>query len=275
MREIGHFVGGKEVKAPPAGSATCSTPIPARSRPGLPWRHRRRSGAPLRPQPQRSCLGGTNASGVRAVLFRFLELLNRTSTASRPSLLRTWQTSRRQGRHPAPGSKVGRIRLRHPAPDQGRIQRGSRPRHRTFTRCGQALGVVAASRRQLPGHDPDVEVAPALACGNAFILSRRKRPFRADGLAALPGRGRTAGRCAQRRQWRQEAVDALITDRRVKAVGFVGSSPIAEYIYATAARLESACNVLGGAKNHMIIMPDADMDQAVDALIGAGLRLLV
>ena len=62
----------------------------------------------------------------------------------------------------------------------------------------------------------------------------------------------------------------MLNDRRVKAIGFVGSSAIAEYIYATGCANGKRVQCFGGAKNHMIVMPDADMDQAVDALIGAG-----
>ena len=66
------------------------------------------------------------------------------------------------------------------------------------------------------------------------------------------------------------AVDALLDDRGIAAISFVGSTPIAEYIYARGAAAGKRVQALGGAKNHMIIMPDADMNQAVDALIGAG-----
>jgi malonate-semialdehyde dehydrogenase (acetylating)/methylmalonate-semialdehyde dehydrogenase len=68
----------------------------------------------------------------------------------------------------------------------------------------------------------------------------------------------------------KEAVDALLEDERVKAIGFVGSTPIAQYIYATAAAHGKRAQCFGGAKNHMVIMPDADLDMAADALIGAG-----
>jgi malonate-semialdehyde dehydrogenase (acetylating)/methylmalonate-semialdehyde dehydrogenase len=68
----------------------------------------------------------------------------------------------------------------------------------------------------------------------------------------------------------KEAVDAILDDPDIKAVGFVGSTPIAQYIYERAAQTGKRCQCFGGAKNHAIIMPDADMDQAVDALIGAG-----
>ena len=62
----------------------------------------------------------------------------------------------------------------------------------------------------------------------------------------------------------------MLTDPGVQAVGFVGSSAIAEYIYATAAAHGKRAQCFGGAKNHMIVMPDADLDQAVEALVGAG-----
>src|SRR5919107_3616809 len=68
----------------------------------------------------------------------------------------------------------------------------------------------------------------------------------------------------------KEAVDTLLKDARVKAIGLVGSSSIAEYIYSTGTAHGKRVQCFGGAKNHMIVMPDADMDQAVDALIGAG-----
>lgn len=68
----------------------------------------------------------------------------------------------------------------------------------------------------------------------------------------------------------KEAVDALIEHPDVKAVSFVGSTPIANYIYETGARRGKRIQALGGAKNHMVVMPDADVDQAVEALVGAG-----
>src|ERR1700678_4821598 len=67
-----------------------------------------------------------------------------------------------------------------------------------------------------------------------------------------------------------QAVDAILDDPDISAVGFVGSSPIAQYIYERAAAAGKRAQCFGGAKNHAIVMPDADMDQTVDALIGAG-----
>jgi malonate-semialdehyde dehydrogenase (acetylating)/methylmalonate-semialdehyde dehydrogenase len=71
----------------------------------------------------------------------------------------------------------------------------------------------------------------------------------------------------------KDAVDAILDHPEIMAIGFVGSTPIAQYIYARGCANGKRVQCFGGAKNHMIIMPDADMDQAVDALIGAGYGL--
>ncbi len=136
----------------------------------------------------------------------------------------------------------------------------------------QPLGVVAGiTPFNFPAMIPMWKFAPALACGNAFILKPSERdpsvPMRLAEL--LVEAGLPAG-VLNVVNGDKEAVDALLTDPRVKAIGFVGSSAIAEYIYATGCAHGKRVQCFGGAKNHMIVMPDADMDQAVDALIGAG-----
>jgi malonate-semialdehyde dehydrogenase (acetylating)/methylmalonate-semialdehyde dehydrogenase len=111
----------------------------------------------------------------------------------------------------------------------------------------------------------------ALACGNAFILKPSERDpspslFMADLLkqAGLPDGVFNVV------QGDKVAVDALLTHPDVKALSFVGSTPIAQYIYETGAHHGKRVQALGGAKNHMVVMPDADIEQAVDGLIGAG-----
>lgn len=136
----------------------------------------------------------------------------------------------------------------------------------------QPLGVVAGiTPFNFPAMIPLWKAGPALACGNAFILKPSERdpsvPLRLAELfieAGLP-----AG-VFQMVQGDKEAVDAILTHPDIQAVGFVGSSDIAQYIYSTAAAHGKRSQCFGGAKNHMIILPDADLDQAVDALIGAG-----
>ena len=134
------------------------------------------------------------------------------------------------------------------------------------------LGVVAGiTPFNFPAMIPLWKAAPALACGNAFILKPSERdpsvPLRLAELfleAGLP-----AGVLNVVNGGR-ESVDTLLEDPRVAALGFVGSTPIAAHVYATAAAHGKRAQCFGGAKNHMIVMPDADLDQAVDALIGAG-----
>src|SRR5438046_2221690 len=136
----------------------------------------------------------------------------------------------------------------------------------------QPLGVVAGiTPFNFPAMIPLWKCAPAIACGNAFILKPSERdpsvPMRLAELmidAGLP-----AG-ILNVVNGDKEAVDTLLTDPRVMAIGFVGSSAIAEYIYSTGCANGKRVQCFGGAKNHMIVMPDADMDQAVDALIGSG-----
>ena len=110
----------------------------------------------------------------------------------------------------------------------------------------------------------------ALACGNTFVLKPSERDpsaslFMADLLtqAGLPEGVFNVV------HGDKEAVDALLHDPRVAAVSFVGSTPVAEYIYATGCANGKRVQALGGAKNHLVVMPDADLEQAVDALIGA------
>ncbi|QUH01048.1 CoA-acylating methylmalonate-semialdehyde dehydrogenase [Saccharopolyspora erythraea] len=136
----------------------------------------------------------------------------------------------------------------------------------------QPLGVVAGiTPFNFPAMIPLWKAAPAIACGNAFVLKPSERdpsvPLRLAELfieAGLP-----AG-IFNVVNGDKTAVDAVLTDPRIQAVGFVGSSPIAEYIYSTAAAHGKRAQCFGGAKNHMIVMPDADLDQVVDALVGAG-----
>ena len=136
----------------------------------------------------------------------------------------------------------------------------------------QPLGVVAGiTPFNFPAMIPLWKAAPALACGNAFILKPSERdpsvPMRIGEL--LLEAGLPAG-VFNVVNGDKEAVDAILDHPDIKAVGFVGSTPIAHYIYSRAAAAGKRCQCFGGAKNHAIIMPDADMDQTVDALIGAG-----
>ncbi len=110
----------------------------------------------------------------------------------------------------------------------------------------------------------------AIACGNCFILKPSERdPSSTLFIAALLKEAGLPDGVMNVVNGDKVAVDVLLTDKRIKAVSFVGSTPIAEYIYSTATANGKRCQALGGAKNHAIVMPDADMDNAVNQLLGA------
>ena len=135
----------------------------------------------------------------------------------------------------------------------------------------QPLGVVAGiTPFNFPAMVPMWMFPVALACGNCFILKvSEKVPSASLILAELLKEAGVPDGVFQVVHGDKEAVDAILHHPGIAAVSFVGSTPIAKYIYETAARTGKRCQALGGAKNHMIVMPDADLDQAVDALMGA------
>ena len=135
----------------------------------------------------------------------------------------------------------------------------------------QPLGVVAAIMPfNFPAMMPLWHVGPALACGNAVVLKPSERDPSVPLMLAelLLEAGLPAG-AFQVVNGDKEAVDTLLDSEIIQAVSFVGSTPIAQYIYSRATANGKRAQCFGGAKNHMIVMPDADLDQAADALIGS------
>ncbi|MEP7282628.1 MAG: aldehyde dehydrogenase family protein, partial [Rubrivivax sp.] len=135
----------------------------------------------------------------------------------------------------------------------------------------QPLGVVAGvTPFNFPCMVPCWMFPVALACGNAFILKPSERdPSAAVFMAGLLHDAGLPDGVFNVVQGDKLAVDALLAHPDVQAISFVGSTPIAQHIYETGARHGKRVQALGGAKNHMVVMPDADLDQAVDALIGS------
>ncbi|WP_295530261.1 CoA-acylating methylmalonate-semialdehyde dehydrogenase [uncultured Thioclava sp.] len=136
----------------------------------------------------------------------------------------------------------------------------------------QPLGVVAGiTPFNFPAMIPLWKMGPALSSGNAMILKPSERtPSTALMLAEIAQEAGLPDGVLQVINGDKEAVDTILDHETVQAVGFVGSTPIAQYIYGRAANNGKRAQCFGGAKNHMLIMPDADMDKAADALIGAG-----
>ncbi|PWG17539.1 CoA-acylating methylmalonate-semialdehyde dehydrogenase [Salibaculum griseiflavum] len=136
----------------------------------------------------------------------------------------------------------------------------------------QPLGVVAGiTPFNFPAMIPLWKLAGAIVCGNAMILKPSERvPTTALMLAELCSEAGVPAGILQVVNGDKEAVDALLDNETIQAVAFVGSTPIAHYIYSRATANGKRAQCFGGAKNHLVIMPDADLDKAADALVGAG-----
>ena len=136
----------------------------------------------------------------------------------------------------------------------------------------QPLGVVAGiTPFNFPAMIPLWKMGPALASGNAMILKPSERvPSTSLRLAELLQEAGLPDGVLQVVNGDKEVVDAILDNDTIAAVGFVGSTPIAQYIYGRACSNGKRAQCFGGAKNHMIIMPAADLDKAADALVGAG-----
>jgi malonate-semialdehyde dehydrogenase (acetylating)/methylmalonate-semialdehyde dehydrogenase len=273
MREIGHFIGGSEVKGtsgrfgdvfnPNTGEVAAKVALAKHAE----VEHAIAVAAKAQP-----AWAATNPQRRARVMMKFLELVQKEYD----DLARLLSSEHGKTFADAKGDiqrglEVVEFACGIPHLLKGEYSESAGPGIDLYS-TRQALGVVAGiTPFNFPAMIPLWKCAPAIACGNAFILKPSERdpsvPMRLAEIfidAGLPPGILNVV------NGDKEAVDALLTEPRVKAVGFVGSSAIAEYVYATACAHGKRAQCFGGAKNHMIVMPDADMDQAVDALIGAG-----
>jgi len=273
MREIGHFVGGKEVRGtsgrfgdvfnPNTGDVQARVAFASKSEVEQ---------AIANAEAAQPAWASTNPQRRARVMFKYLELVQKDAD----NLARLLSSEHGKTLADSKGDiqrgvEVVEFACGIPHLMKGEYTEGAGPGIDLYS-MRQPLGVVAGiTPFNFPAMIPMWKFAPALACGNAFILKPSERdpsvPMRLAEL--LLEAGLPAG-VLNVVNGDKEAVDALLTDPRVHAIGFVGSSAIAEYIYATGSAHGKRVQCFGGAKNHMIVMPDADMDQAVDALIGAG-----
>lgn len=273
MREIGHFVGGKEVKGASGRSGDVFNPNTGEVQARVAFAAKSEvEQAIANADAAQPAWAATNPQRRARVMFKFLELIQK-DVENLAKLLssehgKTLADSKGDIQR---GVEVVEFACGIPHLMKGEYTEGAGPGIDLYS-MRQPLGVVAGiTPFNFPAMIPMWKFAPALACGNAFILKPSERdpsvPMRLAEL--LVEAGLPAG-VLNVVNGDKEAVDTLLTDPRVKAIGFVGSSAIAEYIFATGSAHGKRVQCFGGAKNHMIVMPDADMDQAVDALIGAG-----
>jgi malonate-semialdehyde dehydrogenase (acetylating) / methylmalonate-semialdehyde dehydrogenase len=273
MREIGHFIGGKEVAGGSGRFADVFNPNTGevQARVAL-AKHSEVEHAIALAQAAQPAWAGTNPQRRARVMFKFLDLVQKEFDSLAALLSsehgKTVPDSRGDIQR---GLEVVEFACGIPHLMKGEYSTAAGPGIDLYS-LRQPLGVVAGiTPFNFPAMIPMWKFAPAIACGNAFILKPSERdpsvPMRLGELmieAGLPPG------ILNVINGDKEAVDTLLTDQRVIAVGFVGSSAIAEYVYATGCANGKRVQCFGGAKNHLIVMPDADMDQAVDALIGAG-----
>src|SRR5271154_6807857 len=273
MREIGHFIGGHEVKGASGRFGDVFNPNTGEVQAKVAFaKHSEVKHAIAVAEAAQPAWAATNPQRRARVLMRFLDLAQREFD----SLARLLSSEHGKTFADAKGDiqrglEVVEFACGIPHLLKGEYTESAGPGIDLYS-MHQPLGVVAGiTPFNFPAMIPLWKCTPAIACGNAFILKPSERdpsvPMRIAELfikAGLP-----AG-VLNVVNGDKEAVDTLLTDKRVKAIGFVGSSSIAEYIYSTGTAHGKRVQCFGGAKNHMIVMPDADMDQAVDALIGAG-----
>jgi malonate-semialdehyde dehydrogenase (acetylating)/methylmalonate-semialdehyde dehydrogenase len=214
----------------------------------------------------------TNPQRRGRVMMKFLDLVNREMDALADLLAREHGKTIADAKGDIQrGVEVVEFACGIPHLMKGDYSEGAGPGIDLYS-IRQPLGVVAGiTPFNFPAMIPMWKFAPAIACGNAFILKPSERdpgvPMR---LAQLMIEAGLPAGILNVVNGDKEAVDAILDDPDIRAIGFVGSSAIAEYIYSRGCAAGKRVQCFGGAKNHMVVMPDADMDQAVDALIGAG-----
>ena len=214
----------------------------------------------------------TNPQRRARVLMRFVDLLNRDMDKLAEALSREHgKTLPDAAGDVQRGLEVVEFCIGAPHHLKGEFTDSAGPGIDMYS-MRQPLGVCAGiTPFNFPAMIPMWMFAPAIACGNAFILKPSERdPSVPIMLAQLLEEAGLPKGVLQVVNGDKEAVDAILDHPVIQSVGFVGSTPIAAYIYERASATGKRAQCFGGAKNHMIIMPDADLDQAADALVGAG-----
>ena len=273
MRTIGHLIGGKTIGGGSGRFADVYQPMTGevQARVALASRAEVRE-AVENAKAAQPAWAATNPQRRVRVLMKFLELVARDNDAMAELLAREHGKTIPDAKGDIfRGVEVVEYAIGIPELMKGAYTEGTGLGIDSYS-MRQPLGVVAGiTPFNFPAMIPMWKFAPAIACGNAFILKPSERdpgvPMR---LAELMLEAGLPPGILNVVNGDKEAVDAILDDADISAVGFVGSSSIAQYIYARAAAAGKRSQCFGGAKNHMIIMPDADMDQSVDALVGAG-----
>jgi malonate-semialdehyde dehydrogenase (acetylating) / methylmalonate-semialdehyde dehydrogenase len=273
MREIGHFIGGEHVGASGGRSGQVFNPatgevdatVALASKEDL-------ASAVENAKKAQPAWAATNPQRRARVLMKFVDLLHRDMDKLAEMLSREHGKTIPDAKGDIiRGLEVAEFGIGAPHLLKGEYTEGAGPGIDLYS-MRQPLGVVAGiTPFNFPAMIPMWKFCPAIAAGNAFILKPSERdPSVPMMLAELMLEAGLPAGILNVVNGDKEAVDAILDHPDIMAIGFVGSTPIAEYIYGRGCSNGKRVQCFGGAKNHMIIMPDADLDQAANALIGAG-----
>jgi len=273
MKELTHYINGEHVKGtsgrfadvynPAIGEVIAKTPLASAAEMDI---------AVKAAEAAQPAWAATNPQRRARVLMKMVDLLNRDMDKLAAALSEQHgKTLPDAAGDVVRGLEVVEYCIGAPELLKGEYTDGAGPGIDMYS-MKQPLGVTAGiTPFNFPAMIPMWMFAPAIAAGNAFILKPSERdPSVPLMLAELFEEAGLPKGILQVVNGDKEAVDAIIAHETIQSIGFVGSTPIAEYIYAGGCAAGKRVQCFGGAKNHAIIMPDADMDNVVDALIGAG-----
>jgi malonate-semialdehyde dehydrogenase (acetylating)/methylmalonate-semialdehyde dehydrogenase len=271
--ELYHFIGGKRVKGtsgrfgdvywPMTGEIAARVPLASANEVRMAVENAKAA------QPT---WAATNPQRRARILVKFIDLVARDNDRLADKLAREHGKTIADAKGDIQrGIEVVEFACGVPHLAKGEFTEGAGPGIDIYS-MRQPLGVVAGiTPFNFPAMIPMWKFAPAIASGNAFVLKPSERdPSVPLMLAELLTEAGLPPGVLNVVNGDKEAVDAILDDPDIQAIGFVGSTPVAEYIYTRGCARGKRVQAFGGAKNHMIVMPDADMDQAVDALVGAG-----
>ncbi len=272
MKQIGHFINGKEVAGsgrtadvfnPATGEVEAQVALAT---------NEEMAEAVAKAKEAQPAWAAVNPQRRARVLMKFVDLLHRDMDKLAEALSREHGKTIPDAKGDViRGLEVAEFCIGAPHHLKGEYTDGAGPGIDMYS-MRQALGVVAGiTPFNFPAMIPMWKFCPAIVCGNAFILKPSERdPSVPMMLAALMTEAGLPDGILQVVNGDKESVDAILDHEDIMAIGFVGSTPIAQYIYSRGCANGKRVQCFGGAKNHAIIMPDADMDMVSDAMVGAG-----
>ena len=273
MTELTHWINGKHVKGTSGRFADVYNPATGEVQAKVPLATDAEMDAAIADAAKAQVAwGATNPQRRARVMMKFADLINQHMDELAELVSREHGKTIPDGRGDVQrGLEVIEVCMGAPHLLKGEYINDGGPGIDLYS-MRQPLGVVAGiTPFNFPAMIPLWKMGPALASGNAMILKPSERcPSTALRLAELIQEAGLPDGVLQVINGDKAAVDAILDSETIQAVGFVGSTPIAQYIYGRACSNGKRAQCFGGAKNHMIIMPDADLDKAADALVGAG-----